>query len=167
MPSQSDSAGSRPHHPCLFSPADGQAPGPPRVAWLFLFGCGWRDPPASARIRSGIPDRSSRGCHAQTLCLLACPCRGRSFLFHSFAPKSRLQSLSRPWPRTEAARRELADKELPALSLILVDDQRTVWAAGFGKATLQGAGNCKDDLSRRLRFQALHRPGSHAIGRAG
>ena len=29
---------------------------------------------------------------------------------------------------------ELADKELPAISVVLVDDQETVWAAGFGHA---------------------------------
>src|SRR5437879_173315 len=29
---------------------------------------------------------------------------------------------------------ELADKKLPALSIALVDDQRIVWAAGFGHA---------------------------------
>ncbi len=27
---------------------------------------------------------------------------------------------------------ELADKEIPAISVALVDDQETVWAAGFG-----------------------------------
>src|SRR5262245_60075770 len=30
--------------------------------------------------------------------------------------------------------RELADKRLPALSIALVDDQRIVWARGFGYA---------------------------------
>ena len=29
-------------------------------------------------------------------------------------------------------RREIADKQLPALSIALVDDQRIVWARGFG-----------------------------------
>lgn len=33
-----------------------------------------------------------------------------------------------------AVRREMADKDLPALSLVLVDDQKVVWSAGFGLA---------------------------------
>lgn len=33
--------------------------------------------------------------------------------------------------------REMADKALPALSIALVDDQRTVWAQGFGYARLR------------------------------
>lgn len=33
--------------------------------------------------------------------------------------------------------REMADKELPAVSVALVDDQQTVWAAGFGLADPQ------------------------------
>ncbi len=35
-------------------------------------------------------------------------------------------------------RHEMADKELPALSIALVDDQRTVWAKGFGFADPDG-----------------------------
>ncbi|MFV1987572.1 MAG: serine hydrolase [Gemmatimonadota bacterium] len=34
---------------------------------------------------------------------------------------------------------ELADKELPAISVALVDDQQTVWAAGFGVARAEGS----------------------------
>ena len=34
--------------------------------------------------------------------------------------------------------REMADKELPALSIALVDDQRIVWARGFGFADPEG-----------------------------
>ena len=35
---------------------------------------------------------------------------------------------------TRFIEREMADKNLPAVSIALVDDQRTVWARGFGFA---------------------------------
>ncbi len=34
--------------------------------------------------------------------------------------------------------REMSEKELPALSIAIVDDQETVWAQGFGSADSQG-----------------------------
>jgi CubicO group peptidase (beta-lactamase class C family)/D-alanyl-D-alanine dipeptidase len=47
---------------------------------------------------------------------------------------------------------EIADKQLPALSIALVDDQRTVWARGFGFA------NPKD--STRAKASTVYRVGS-------
>ena len=79
-------------------------------------------------------------------------------------------------PYVDVARRlegwiaaEVAAKGLPALSIALVDDQRIVWARGFGfadpKKRIPGHG--RDGLPGRLGLQAVHRPGGHAARRAG
>ena len=64
---------------------------------------------------------------------------------------------------------ELQDKKLPALSIALVDDQRVVWAAGFGfqDRAKKIAGHRRDGLPRRLRLEAVHRCRGHATRGGG
>ena len=56
---------------------------------------------------------------------------------------------------------------MPALSIALVDDQKIVWAQGYGFAdAAKKTGHRRDRLSRRQRVEAVHRPRRHAAGRA-
>ena len=64
---------------------------------------------------------------------------------------------------------QVADKNLPALSIALVDDQKIVWAQGLRLPgpRQESARHRRDGLPRRLGLQAVHRPRRHAARRAG
>ena len=91
-------------------------------------------------------------------------------------PRSRAQETIGPEPPLTAEAvaaledfigRELESNAIPALSIALVDGDRIVWARGFGLADPVGLdpGDGRDGLPRRLRLEAVHRPGRDAARR--
>ena len=101
-----------------------------------------------------------------TIGLLAClPCR--SFAQPSSAPPKPYAAAVEALERFIA--HEVVDKDLPALSIALVDNQTIIWAKGFGFAnpTDKVPATANTVLPRRLRFQAVHRHRHHAARRAG
>ncbi|MGH7449656.1 MAG: serine hydrolase domain-containing protein, partial [Longimicrobiales bacterium] len=95
--------------------------------------------PSPARV-AGTRSRERGGRLAATALLLATMACGA-------APAQRPQETVRPAPGYEEVARQLTrliehemqDKDLPAISIALVDDQQTVWARGFGAARPDGS----------------------------
>ncbi|MGH7464282.1 MAG: serine hydrolase domain-containing protein, partial [Longimicrobiales bacterium] len=95
--------------------------------------------PSPARV-AGTRSRERGGRLAAAALLLATMACGA-------APAQRPQETVRPAPGYEEVARELTrliehemqDKDLPAISIALVDDQQTVWARGFGAARPDGS----------------------------
>ncbi len=78
-------------------------------------------------------------------------------------PYVEVAAMLEPWLAAE-----LQAKGIPALSIALVDDQKIVWARGFGFAdpAKQVPGHGRYRLPRRVGVEALHRPRRHAARRA-
>ncbi len=84
-----------------------------------------------------------------TLCFLGCESKQSAQLVE-IAPQADYAAVVQAMERM--IKHEMRDKDLPALSIALVDNQETVWAKGFGLAD--------PDSNKPSTAQTIHRVGS-------
>ena len=98
-------------------------------------------------------------------------------LVFGLAPRLQAQGTIAPDPKYAAiskaieslVQREIETKELPAVSIALVDGKEIVWAKGFGFADprKKTPRHGRDSLSRRFCLQAIYRRRNYAACRKG